>query len=68
MASNRNRDWGSWDEKSSLSLEEATFVVLLDIRGELRRLNSKADCFRIQRMFRTIERVDRRLAKKVRLK
>lgn len=42
--------------------------LLMDIRDELKELNSQLRCHRIQRMFSTIERVDRRLAKKIPLR
>lgn len=42
--------------------------LLMDIRDELKELNSHLRCHRIQRMFSTIERVDRRLAKKIPLR
>lgn len=52
----------------TLSYEAAQLAVLMDIRDELKALNSKLACYRIQRMLSTIERVDRRLAKKFKLK
>ena len=39
-------------------------ALLMDVRSELRKLNSKLDCSRVSRMLDTVERVDKRLAKK----
>ena len=36
--------------------------VLMDIRSELQRIRQLLECNNIQRMFRTIERLDRRAA------
>lgn len=43
-------------------------AVLMDIRDELQKINQSLGCWRIQRMFQTIERMDKRLAKKAKLR
>lgn len=55
-------------ENGSVPHHDANLAVLMDIRDELQAVNRKLDCWRIQRMFRTLERMDRRLAKKVPLR
>lgn len=52
--------------EGTLSHEQARLTVLMDIRAELKELNNALNCYRIQQMFKTIERMDRRSARKKR--
>lgn len=66
----RHKD-SNWNIPQEPSYEGARLAVLMDIRDELKAANRTLDslatlgrCNRIQTMFRTVERLDRRLAKK----
>jgi hypothetical protein len=65
MASHANKNWNLPD---AVDWGHVRVALLMDIRGELRAINSKLSCHRIQRMFGTIERIDKRLAKKIPMK
>lgn len=43
-------------------------AVLMDIRDELKELNSKLNCYRVRRMLDAVQRIDTRLAKRIKLK
>ena len=50
------------------SWDAVAIAALYDLRDELRRINELLGCYKIQRMFQTINRLDRRLQKKFPLK
>jgi hypothetical protein len=52
----------------NLSTGDAQLAVLMDIRDELKELNNKLACFRVRRMLNTVQRIDKRLAKRLPLK
>lgn len=61
----KNFNWGLHDgQDGTTTVPVASLAVLMDIRDELQALNNKLNCWRIQRMFRTIERLDKRAARK----
>jgi hypothetical protein len=59
MARHRNFNWNL--PQDSLSWTQATVAVLMDIRDELRETNCLLNCYRVQRMFSTIERINKKL-------
>lgn len=72
MARHKNKSWNIPDEPN---YEQATLAVLMDIRDELQESNRLAqqtvnllNCWRVSRMLNTIERMDKRIAKKLPLK
>lgn len=67
MARHKDTNW-SLPEPTVGTWEQAGVAVLMDIRDELKALNAKLDCHRVQRMLTTIERIDRRLARRIKLK
>jgi hypothetical protein len=66
MARHKDADWVLPDRAQDWT--QVGVAVLMDIRDELKALNSKLDCWRVRRMLDTVERIDRRLAKRVSLK
>jgi hypothetical protein len=62
----RHKD-AQWDLPNS-SVECCQLAVLMDIRDELKELNNKLACFRVRRMLNTVQRIDKRLAKRLPLK
>lgn len=65
MARHKNVEWNLPDNPP---LEYAKLGVLMDIRDELQALNNKLDCFRVRRMLDTVQRIDKRLSKRISLK
>ena len=57
-----------WNCGEPASYDGAQLAVLMDIRDELKALNRKLDCFRVRRMLDTVQRIDKRLAKRLPLK
>ena len=51
-----------------MSTKSWAVAVLMDIRDELQKLNRVMQCPNVQRGFRAMERLDRRLAKEVKLR
>lgn len=47
--------------------DAAQLAVLMDIRDELKALNSKLECFRVRRLLDTVQRIDKRLSKRIKL-
>lgn len=51
-ADQRRKDW-NWtvppNDNGKFSFEGAQLAVLMDIRDELKRINSKLDCYRVGR-------------------
>lgn len=68
MTRRRDRTDVEWETPANFDWNHVSLEVLQDIRHELRQLNRKLDCPRIQNMFRDIARIDRRLSKIQRLK
>lgn len=62
-------NWTLPDESKgeSFTWEHAQMAVLMDIRDELRDIASLARCGRIPRALDAVARIDKRLAKKVKL-
>lgn len=58
-----------WDlPKQVDSWQQVEVAVLMDIRDELQKLNRLLGCSNFINMPRTLSRIDKRLAKKVKLK
>lgn len=72
MARNRNKEWYCGDDYhnpgAKIHYDQAQLAVLMDIRDELQALNRVMQCHNVQRGFRAMERMDRRLAQEVKLK
>lgn len=69
MARRGNRIGVEWQtNEKDLDWQQVQVEVLMDIREELRRLNRTVGCWRIQRGFDAIARLDKRVAKKISLK
>lgn len=49
-------------------MDGAKLALLMDIRDELKELNNKLDCFRVRRMLDTVQRIDKRLSKRIEIK
>jgi hypothetical protein len=56
------------DADGTRSWDSFKVGLLMDIRDELKELNTHLRCPQIQRMFGTINRIDKRLASKIPLK
>jgi hypothetical protein len=67
MARHKDTNW-YLPNKNPPSLGYANLAVLMDIRDELKELNNKLNCFRVRRMLDTVQRIDKRLAKRLPLK
>jgi len=67
VSKHRNREWGLWDNRN-LSLEEAQFAVLLDIREELRTLNRLLSCPNFTRIPRTLVEIENNTSKRQKAK
>jgi hypothetical protein len=65
-----NNQWRTPEGKpgEAFTWEHVKVEVLQDIRSELTRIRQLLECGNIQRMFRTIERLDKRVAKHAKLK
>lgn len=74
MARHKDQNWNlpdgqkTSDGRRTHSWESIHTALLMDIRDELKALNAKLDCFRVRRMLNTVERIDRRLKPKLKLK
>lgn len=70
MARHKDVDWNlrDLDENNALATERIQCALLMDIRDELKQLNTTLGCYRMRRMSDTIERIDRRLAKRISLR
>ena len=53
------------NEDNRISYEGATLAVLMDIRDELQELNATFNCHRFQGIPVTLDRIDRRLSRKL---
>lgn len=67
MPRHKDIEWNLPNENPP-SLGYANLAVLMDIRDELKALNNKLNCFRVRRMLDTVQRIDKRLSKKISLK
>ena len=56
----KNVDWTNGD-KDNTSYDQAKLAVLMDLRDELQAIRRWGECYRIQYMFRTLERIDKKL-------
>lgn len=63
----KDREWNCGGEGGTTH-EEARLAVLMDIRDELKRLNSLLHCQNFLGMPRVLKRIDSRLAKRIKLK
>ena len=64
----QNWDWVLLDAKGKIQTwEQAQVAVLMDIRAELQSLNTMLRCPRFQHIPTTLARIDRRVAKRIRL-
>lgn len=69
MARRSNRTNVEWQTPAeNFTWDHAGIEVLMDIRAELQALNRVMQCHNVQRGFRALERMDRRLAQEVKLK
>jgi hypothetical protein len=66
----KNVDWDlSATPSGGIKTWDAVHIaVLMDIRDELQALNRVMQCPNVQRGFRAMERMDRRLAKDIKLR
>lgn len=62
---NKNTNWNV--PKVGASTEQAILCVLQDIRDEMQSINSKLNCYRIPRALDAVARIDKRMAKKIKL-
>ena len=62
----RNLNWHLPDKVENW--EQVKIALLMDIREELKNLNMKLACWRVDRMLDDVNRIDRRLSKRVKLK
>jgi hypothetical protein len=67
----RHKD-GNWrivaNESGTLNWDQVHAALLMDIRDELKRLNARLHCYRVDHMVEAIGRIDRRLRPKRKLK
>ncbi len=56
----KNNDWET-PKDALFTWDHVKIEVLMDIRDELRELNSTLSCFRVRRMSDDINKIDRRL-------
>ena len=64
----QNWNWALLDAKGKIQTwEQAQVAVLMDIRAELQSLNIMLRCPRFQDIPTTLARIDRRVAKRIRL-
>lgn len=54
--------------ENGLEWHHIRLEVLMDIRAELTRIRQLLECHNIPRMFRTIDRIDKRISKRIKLK
>ena len=66
MADTRHKN-ANWNLNEKPDWHGVTVAVLMDIRDELQRLNHLLHCQNFQGFPHAIRRIDRRLAKKIRL-
>jgi predicted SpoU family rRNA methylase len=66
MNSGRHKD-GNWNVGDKPTMEGAQLAVLMDIRDELKQLNKVFSCFNFQQMPKVLTRIDKRLAKNIKL-
>jgi hypothetical protein len=64
MARRKDVDWNLPETNGGpVSWEAINAALLMDLRDELKLIRGLLGCYRIQRMFNTLERIDARLAK-----
>jgi hypothetical protein len=54
----------NWDLGPTITWERVPIALLMDIRGELRKINAALGCFRIQKMFDHIRRINEKIPDK----
>lgn len=64
---NKNVQWTVPSREDGRSTEQCILCVLMDIRDELQEIKSLARCSRIPKALDAAVRIDKRLAKKVKL-
>lgn len=64
---NKNVQWTVPSKEDGRTTEQCILCVLMDIRDELQEIKSLARCGRIPRALDAVVRLDRRIAKKVKL-
>lgn len=66
----KNVEWNvpTGEKGNILDWDAVRTSILMDIRDELQALNRVMQCQNVQRGFRAMERMDRRLAQEVKLK
>jgi len=67
MARHRNGNWNLPDGKVE-TWDQVQVAVLMDIRDELQKLNRLMECSNVRAGFIALQRIDKRLAKKVKLR
>ena len=67
MADTRHKN-ANWNLNEKPDWRGVTVAVLMDIRDELQKLNHLLHCHRFTGIPETLHRIDRRVAKKIRLR
>jgi len=57
-----------WNVGEESTFDGAKLAVLMDLRDELKKLNALMHCSNVIKGFRALQRLDKRLAKKVPLR
>jgi hypothetical protein len=68
MARRGGRSNIGWETPKDLDWQHVLVEVLTDVRDELQKLNSLMHCPNTLEIPRTLERIDRRLSTKIKLK
>jgi len=66
LSTKTNVEWET--PERGFTWDHVGIEILMDIRAELQALNRVMQCHNVQRGFRALERMDRRLAQEVKLK
>ncbi len=69
MARHKNIAWGlnEADKNNAVTYDTIKIAVMMDIRDELQKLNRLLECSNVSSMPRTLKRIDRRLAKRIKI-
>lgn len=63
-----NCNWDLADANGEINWDKVQLALLMDIRRELQTLNRTLACYRVSRMSDDINKIDRRLRKKLPLR
>lgn len=69
MARYKNVNWslGGYENDQVVPNERISMALLMDIRDALQSIDAKLGCYRIPKALDAVVRLDRRMAKKVKL-